>query len=151
MENLSSLIKGVQLVSRAESRHTRLLTESFLLRRNADRQSDAPVGHPATGNARDQHVRVLPRGRHCRPHRDAQSRPPVHRHGDDRGQLVSIKTDFANASRPTVLTDPTRCIQVYRFRVKEGSFVRLQSRWKSFRNPWTKEIECLVAKNAYIQ
>ncbi|XP_066991854.1 protein cycle isoform X2 [Anabrus simplex] len=37
---------------------------------------------------------------------------------------------------------------VYRFRSKEGSFVSLQSEWKSFRNPWTKEIENLVAKNS---
>ena len=35
--------------------------------------------------------------------------------------------------------------------MKEGTFVRLQSRWKSFRNPWTKDIEFLVAKNAYIE
>ncbi|CAH1970499.1 unnamed protein product [Acanthoscelides obtectus] len=39
---------------------------------------------------------------------------------------------------------------VYRFRTKTGSYVRLQSEWKSFRNPWTKEIENLIAKNSLI-
>ncbi|XP_038119042.1 aryl hydrocarbon receptor nuclear translocator-like protein 1 isoform X1 [Culex quinquefasciatus] len=39
---------------------------------------------------------------------------------------------------------------VYRLRIKESGFVRLQSEWKSFRNPWTKEIEYLIAKNNVI-
>lgn len=39
---------------------------------------------------------------------------------------------------------------VYRFRDKDGSFVRIQSEWKSFKNPWTKEIEYLIAKNNLI-
>nr|XP_034175022.1 aryl hydrocarbon receptor nuclear translocator-like protein 1 isoform X5 [Osmia lignaria] len=44
----------------------------------------------------------------------------------------------------------TECIttQIYRFRTKNASFVRLQSEWKSFRNPWTKDIEYLIAKNS---
>ncbi|XP_063241156.1 protein cycle isoform X2 [Bacillus rossius redtenbacheri] len=40
--------------------------------------------------------------------------------------------------------------QVYRFRSKDGSFVQLQSEWRSFRNPWTKDIEYLVAKNSLV-
>ncbi|XP_020292952.1 aryl hydrocarbon receptor nuclear translocator-like protein 1 [Pseudomyrmex gracilis] len=40
--------------------------------------------------------------------------------------------------------------QIYRFRSKSGNFVRLQSEWKSFRNPWTKDIEYLIAKNSAI-
>ncbi|XP_059614097.1 protein cycle isoform X2 [Phlebotomus argentipes] len=39
---------------------------------------------------------------------------------------------------------------VYRLRTKDGSFVRLQSEWKSFRNPWTKDVEYLIAKNSVI-
>ena len=35
----------------------------------------------------------------------------------------------------------------YRFRTKDGTFVRLESKWKQFRNPWTKEIEYLISKN----
>ncbi|KAK7023523.1 hypothetical protein SK128_002327 [Halocaridina rubra] len=40
--------------------------------------------------------------------------------------------------------------QVYRFRTKEGSFVRLQSSWRTFKNPWTKEIEYIISKNKVI-
>ncbi|KAL1517780.1 hypothetical protein ABEB36_001503 [Hypothenemus hampei] len=36
---------------------------------------------------------------------------------------------------------------VYRFRTKEGGFIRLQSEWRSFKNPWTKEIEYVISKN----
>lgn len=36
---------------------------------------------------------------------------------------------------------------IYRMRSKDGNFVRVQSDWKSFKNPWTKEIEYLTAKN----
>ncbi|KAJ8924627.1 hypothetical protein NQ315_000777 [Exocentrus adspersus] len=39
---------------------------------------------------------------------------------------------------------------VYRFRTKDGSFIRLQSEWKSFKNPWTKDIEYLIGKNNLI-
>lgn len=46
----------------------------------------------------------------------------------------------------------TQCVttSVYRLRTKEYGFARLQSEWKSFRNPWTKEIEYLIAKNNVI-
>uniref|UniRef100_A0A182KC88 Cycle n=1 Tax=Anopheles christyi TaxID=43041 RepID=A0A182KC88_9DIPT len=46
----------------------------------------------------------------------------------------------------------TQCVttSVYRLRTKEAGFVRLQSEWKSFRNPWTKDIEYLIAKNNVI-
>ncbi|XP_058793226.1 basic helix-loop-helix ARNT-like protein 1 isoform X2 [Phymastichus coffea] len=40
--------------------------------------------------------------------------------------------------------------QVYRFRSKAASFVRLCSEWKSFKNPWTKDIEYLIAKNSAV-
>ncbi|KAJ8943174.1 hypothetical protein NQ318_008038 [Aromia moschata] len=39
---------------------------------------------------------------------------------------------------------------VYKFRTKDGEFIRLQSEWKAFKNPWTKEIEYLIAKNNLI-
>lgn len=36
---------------------------------------------------------------------------------------------------------------IYRFKTKTGDFVRLQSDWKSFKNPWTNELEYMTAKN----
>ena len=35
----------------------------------------------------------------------------------------------------------------FRFRAKDGKFVKLEAKWKQFRNPWTKEIEYLICKN----
>ncbi|XP_063920623.1 protein cycle [Zophobas morio] len=40
--------------------------------------------------------------------------------------------------------------KIYRFRTKDGGFVKLQTEWKSFKNPWTKDIEYLIAKNTLI-
>lgn len=37
--------------------------------------------------------------------------------------------------------------KVYRMRTKDGAFARVQSEWRGFRNPWTKDIEYLIAKN----
>merc|ERR1719220_831042 len=39
------------------------------------------------------------------------------------------------------------CTPYFRFRAKDGKFVKLESKWKQFRNPWTKEIEYLICKN----
>lgn len=39
---------------------------------------------------------------------------------------------------------------VYRFRTKDVGFIRLQSEWKAFKNPWTKDVEYMVAKNTVI-
>lgn len=33
-----------------------------------------------------------------------------------------------------------------KFRCKDGRFVSLQSTWKQFQNPWSKEIDFIVAK-----
>ena len=38
----------------------------------------------------------------------------------------------------------------YRFRTKDKGFVKLQSEWKFFKNPWTKDVEYLIAKNSVI-
>ena len=39
------------------------------------------------------------------------------------------------------------CTPYFRFRAKDGKFVKLESKWKQFRNPWTKEIEYLICKD----
>ncbi|XP_057669330.1 protein cycle isoform X2 [Diorhabda carinulata] len=40
--------------------------------------------------------------------------------------------------------------EVYRFRTKSGGFIKIQSEWKAFKNPWTKEIENFISKNNLI-
>ncbi|XP_034254536.1 aryl hydrocarbon receptor nuclear translocator-like protein 1 isoform X2 [Thrips palmi] len=40
--------------------------------------------------------------------------------------------------------------KVYWFRSKEGSYISIQSEWKAFKNPWTKDVEYLIAKNSVI-
>lgn len=50
-----------------------------------------------------------------------------------------------------VLQPPHRLTTAdYHFRTKERGYVRLQSEWKAFINPWTKDFEYLVAKNSLI-
>ncbi|XP_061166976.1 protein cycle-like [Saccostrea echinata] len=39
---------------------------------------------------------------------------------------------------------------VYRFKIKDGSFVHLRSECFSFRNPWTKEVEYIVSTNTFV-
>lgn len=39
---------------------------------------------------------------------------------------------------------------VYRLRVKDRNYIKVQTEWKSFRNPWTKDVEYLIAKNTVI-
>ena len=47
-----------------------------------------------------------------------------------------------------VLKKPEEIITpFYRFRAKDGTFVKLESKWKQFKNPWTKEVEYLISKN----
>lgn len=39
---------------------------------------------------------------------------------------------------------------VYGLRTKHNGFINVQSEWKSFKNPWTKDVEFLIAKNNVI-
>ncbi|XP_030766085.1 aryl hydrocarbon receptor nuclear translocator-like protein 1 isoform X2 [Sitophilus oryzae] len=39
---------------------------------------------------------------------------------------------------------------IYRFRTKEGNYIRLETDWRQFMNPWTKEIEYMMAKNTLV-
>ncbi|GIY28338.1 aryl hydrocarbon receptor nuclear translocator-like protein 1 [Caerostris darwini] len=38
----------------------------------------------------------------------------------------------------------------YRFRRKTGNFAFLSSKWKTFRNPWTKELEYIISVNTLV-
>lgn len=38
----------------------------------------------------------------------------------------------------------------YRFKAKNGSYIYLKTCWKTFKNPWTKEFEFLVAINSCV-
>ncbi|XP_063837695.1 protein cycle isoform X2 [Ostrinia nubilalis] len=38
----------------------------------------------------------------------------------------------------------------YSFRRKDGSYARIQTHFKPFKNPWTKDVECLVANNTVV-
>lgn len=40
--------------------------------------------------------------------------------------------------------------RVYGLRTKHSGFVPVQSEWKAFKNPWTKDVEFLIAKNNVI-
>ncbi|XP_030371912.1 protein cycle [Scaptodrosophila lebanonensis] len=52
-------------------------------------------------------------------------------------------------SHKMVMQLPGKVItQVYRFRCKDNSYIQLQSEWRAFKNPWTNEIEYIIAKNS---
>ncbi|KAK0088172.1 hypothetical protein PV326_004926 [Microctonus aethiopoides] len=57
---------------------------------------------------------------------------------------------LAESHKVALQTSDHVTTQIYRFRMKGASFVRLQSEWKSFKNPWTKDIEYLIAKNSAV-
>ncbi|XP_017844341.1 protein cycle [Drosophila busckii] len=61
-------------------------------------------------------------------------------HSEDISALVDLHK-LAMQSQEKVTT------QVYRFRCKDNSFIQLQSDWRAFKNPWTNEIDYIIAKN----
>jgi len=54
---------------------------------------------------------------------------------------------IAESHKAALTTKETVIMQVYRFRSRDSTYIYLQSTWKAFRNPWTKDIEYIVAKN----
>ncbi|CAH1170130.1 unnamed protein product [Phaedon cochleariae] len=57
---------------------------------------------------------------------------------------------MADCHKVTLQSTEPVSTAVYKFRTKSGSFVRLQSEWRAFKNPWTKEIENLISMNNLI-
>ncbi|XP_068217442.1 protein cycle [Palaemon carinicauda] len=55
---------------------------------------------------------------------------------------------LAETHRSALQNSESCSTQIYRFRTKEGSYVRLQSNWRTFKNPWTKEIEYIISRNS---
>ncbi|XP_044271759.1 protein cycle isoform X1 [Tribolium madens] len=59
-------------------------------------------------------------------------------------------TSVAECHKSALQNSECTTTKIYRFRTKDGGFVKLQSEWKSFKNPWTKEFEYLIAKNTLV-
>lgn len=65
-------------------------------------------------------------------------------HHDDISALAESHKVALQQSNEKVTTP------VYRLRTKDHGFINVQSEWKSFKNPWTKDSEYLIAKNNVI-
>uniref|UniRef100_A0A8C9WJF9 Basic helix-loop-helix ARNT like 1a n=1 Tax=Scleropages formosus TaxID=113540 RepID=A0A8C9WJF9_SCLFO len=61
-------------------------------------------------------------------------------HQDDIGHLAECHRQVLQMREKI----HTNC---YKFKIKDGSFITLRSRWFSFMNPWTKEVEYIVSTN----
>jgi aryl hydrocarbon receptor nuclear translocator-like protein 1 len=57
---------------------------------------------------------------------------------------------LAESHKAVLQTSERVTTPIYRQRSKHNGFIRMQSELKSFRNPWTKELEYLIAKNNVI-
>uniref|UniRef100_A0A9J8BH95 Basic helix-loop-helix ARNT like 1b n=1 Tax=Cyprinus carpio carpio TaxID=630221 RepID=A0A9J8BH95_CYPCA len=64
-------------------------------------------------------------------------------HQDDIGHLAECHRQVLQMREKI----NTNC---YKFKIKDGSFITLRSRWFSFMNPWTKEVEYIVSTNTVI-
>uniref|UniRef100_A0A803JME9 Aryl hydrocarbon receptor nuclear translocator like 2 n=1 Tax=Xenopus tropicalis TaxID=8364 RepID=A0A803JME9_XENTR len=64
-------------------------------------------------------------------------------HIDDYGHLTDRHKAVLQSSEKV----ETNC---YKFRVKDGSFITLQSQWFGFINPWTKDLEYIVSVNTVV-
>lgn len=54
---------------------------------------------------------------------------------------------LADSHRKSLATSEEVISKIYRIKAKNRSYLHIQTKWKSFINPWTKELEFLVAKN----
>lgn len=58
--------------------------------------------------------------------------------------------NLSEAHRSALQTLSNSRTQTYRFRLKDGGYIRLQSDWRPFKNPWTKDLEYIIAKNSVV-
>nr|AQZ26709.1 cycle protein [Mythimna separata]AVE16219.1 CYCLE [Mythimna separata] len=56
----------------------------------------------------------------------------------------------ARAHKAALLSREPLRTPPYTFRRKDGSLARLHTHFKPFKNPWTKDVECLVANNTVV-
>uniref|UniRef100_A0A6Q2XJ66 Aryl hydrocarbon receptor nuclear translocator-like 1a n=1 Tax=Esox lucius TaxID=8010 RepID=A0A6Q2XJ66_ESOLU len=64
-------------------------------------------------------------------------------HQDDIGHLAECHRQVLQMREKI----NTNC---YKFKIKDGSFITLRSRWFSFMNPWTKDVEYIVSTNTVV-
>ncbi|KAM6981073.1 basic helix-loop-helix ARNT-like protein 1 isoform 2-T2 [Aplochiton taeniatus] len=64
-------------------------------------------------------------------------------HQDDIGHLAECHRQVLQMREKI----NTNC---YKFKIRDGSFITLMSRWFSFMNPWTKEVEYIVSTNTVV-
>ncbi|XP_017955409.1 protein cycle [Drosophila navojoa] len=62
-------------------------------------------------------------------------------HNDDISALVE-------SHKMVMQVQETVTTQVYRFRCKDNGYIQLQSEWRAFKNPWTNDIDYIIAKNS---
>ncbi|KAG5675638.1 hypothetical protein PVAND_005526 [Polypedilum vanderplanki] len=57
---------------------------------------------------------------------------------------------LADSHKVALTTTEKVTTPIYGMRTKDNGFINIQSEWKSFKNPWTRDIEFLIAKNNVI-
>ncbi|KAL7052368.1 hypothetical protein ACKWTF_004852 [Chironomus riparius] len=57
---------------------------------------------------------------------------------------------LAESHKIALTTSEKVTTPIYGMRTKDNGFINVQSEWKSFKNPWTRDIEFLIAKNNVI-
>ena len=57
---------------------------------------------------------------------------------------------LADTHRQTLTHQRTHNTQPHRFRSKEGSFVRMEKVWRTFKKPWTKEVVYITSNNSLV-
>nr|DBA17623.1 TPA: hypothetical protein GDO54_003042 [Pyxicephalus adspersus] len=69
--------------------------------------------------------------------------------GCDRGKILFVSESVFKILNYSQTREKitTNC---YKFKIKDGSFITLKSRWFSFMNPWTKEVEYIVSTNTVV-